>query len=323
MANSVYSNGRASALQANLLGSDRINRMLDCTSVEDTFKVLSEVNFGDNISISSALDFEKLILNEEQKLFDFIKSTSPSEEFKKFILFKNDYHNAEAFVKAKHLKISVEDMLVSDGLIDKDLLKDAIFTDDYKSLPAIMAKTLSYCDAEFVSGKANGAKISASFVKAIYEEMFFASKSDRFLNLVFKTKVDCVNIGVALRLRNYSQAEEFFIPNGRLTTLELKKLCEAPIEDLKTLFKHSPVKDIVSRAFEEAENGKPLSTFERLADYYPLSLINKMQYSSSGSIPFMKYVFMKLNDITNVRIILVGLINGQDKQDIKDRLREE
>ena len=48
-----------------------------------------------------------------------------------------------------------------------------------------------------------------------------------------------------------------------------------------------------------------------------------MQYSSSGSIPFMKYVFMKLNDITNVRIILVGLINGQDKQDIKNRLREE
>ena len=321
MANSVYANARASVLQTNLLSVDRINRMIEASSVDEAIKVLAEINFGDNISISSPLEFEKLIAVEEEKLFDFIKTSSPKECFKKFILYKNDYHNAEVFIKAKHLKVDVENMLVCEGIYSNEVLKDKIFSDDYSSFPSSLANALRFADGEFVSNKATGVAIGGAFIKALYNELFILSKADKYLKEVYYTKVDCINVGVALRLRNYAQAVEFFIPNGRLTNLDLRNLCENSLDELKSTFVYSPIKDIILRAIEEAGNKKPLSQFEKLSDYYPVSLIKKNEYSSSGNIPFLKYVFNKLNDLTNVRIILVGLINGFSQQDIKNRIR--
>lgn len=321
MPNSVYANARASVLHNNLLGVERINRMIEASSVEDAFRVLSEINFGDNISMSSPLEFEKLISSEEEKLFDFIKTSSPSENIKKFILYKNDYHNAEVFIKAKHLKIDVENMLVCDGVYSKEVLKDKIFSDDYSSFPSSLSNVLRFADGEFVSNKATGVSIGGAFIKALYKELFILSKRDKFLKELYLTKVDCINVGVALRLRNYVQAVDFFIPNGRLSDLELKNLCENSLDELKSTFVYSPIKDIILMAIEEAGNSKSLSQFEKLSDYYAVSLIKKKEYSSSGNIPFLKYVFNKLNDLINIRIILIGLINGFSQQDIKNRIR--
>ena len=321
MANAVFAGGRASALQNYLLGEERINRMIDATSLDDALKVLMEINFGDGFSISTPIHFEKLISIEEEKLYSFIKSTSPSEKLKEFLLLKNDYHNAEAFVRAKHLKIDDDKMLVNDGVYEKDKLKDLIFADDYKGLPKPLRSAIIQCDNLFISNKASGVLVSNIFNKAYFEHLYSVSKGDKILTRLFKNKVDCVNIGVAFRIRNYSKANSFFIDNGTLSPSDLKKLCENSFDELKVYFKFSPLFKVVMLAIEDAEKNKPLLEFEKFTDFYPVSLLDENKYSISGNLPFMRYVFNKLNDFINIRIIMIGLINGLDKNQIKNRLR--
>ena len=55
MTNAIFANARASTLQASLLGADRLNRMVDCASGDDALKILSEVNFGNGVTVASAL----------------------------------------------------------------------------------------------------------------------------------------------------------------------------------------------------------------------------------------------------------------------------
>jgi len=322
MANSVYSNARAKALENYLLGKERLNRMAESENAEDALRILSEVNFGDGITLDNTNDFERLIDVEREKLFDFIREVAPSEDLKKYFLLKNDFHNAEAGIKAKYLKIDETKMTVSNGLIDKDLLKEKILIDEYKDFPEEMANALLKCDEAFVSGKANGAFVGRIFKQAYYSELSKCASKNKALKELFAVKVDCVNIGTAMRSRDFEVTKSSMVFGGSLKEDDLKFLCEESFEVIKERFKFHKLANIIEAAATAASSEKPLSDFETLADGYALSYLKKFKYSSDGVYPFLLYVFYKLAELDNVRIILVGLLSGHSSIEIKGRLRE-
>lgn len=321
MANAVYSNARARVLEVGLLGKDRIDRMLDCSTAEEAVKVLEEINFGEGTVIESALDFELLIDAEKKKLFDFIREAGPDKDFGNFIMLKNDFHNAEAYIKAKYLKIDVESFTEISGTIDKAVLKEKIFVDDYDSFPDGLKKALSYCDEEFVGGRANGLKVNSAFEKYYFEELYKCSESNKYLKEIYSAKADQANISIALRLRNFNEAKDFFVRGGDLTDAQLKSLCEEQLETLKEKFKFYKHYNMLALAIDGAVAKKPLSEFENVAESFAVERLLKDKFSNDGILPFMQYCIYKLGDITNVRIIMVGLINGLDKSEIRRRLR--
>ena len=104
--------------------------------------------------------------------------------------------------------------------------------------------------------------------------------------------------------------------------MEQSNLCEMPLENLKEQFRYSEYKLAVDLAATQKIKGQPLSDFEKLADNVALKMLKQEKYQTEGIIPLMIYVFAKLNEISNVRIVLVGLINGLEKAQIKRKLRE-
>ncbi len=321
MANAVYSNARARALEVYLLGRDRIDRMIDCVQADDALKVLEEINFGEGASVSTALDFELLINAEKKKLFDFIRVDCPSEALKDYFLLKSDFHNAEAYVRGKHLKIDVEDMCDIDGSIDKKDLKEKIMVDDYSSFPTGLAKALAYADEEFVAGRANGMSINAVFEKAYFEEIYLRAQKNAYLKEIYKVKADVANVSIALRLRNYNEAKELFVFGGSFSDIELKSICEEQLEAVKEKFKFCKIANMIAVAVDCVAKGQPLSDFENMAESFAVQRLLKEKYAIEGILPFIQYCFYKLTDLTNVRIVMVGLINGLDKAEIKRRLR--
>jgi V/A-type H+-transporting ATPase subunit C len=321
MSNVVFSNARARALENYLLGEERINRLIECQTPEDAIKILSEVNFGDGVSITSALDFEKLLYAEKNKLYEFIKSTCASKTLVDFMLLKSDYHNAETLIKQKHLKIAVDEMLDSEGNFEIDYLKEKIMIDDYSNFSNQLKSALMYSDAEFVSGKATGPNISNAFIKAYFDELYEIASRDSVLKNIYTVKADCVNVSIALRLRNFNEAKACFVKFGKISEGDLKRLCEEQLEPLKEIFKFTHISEMVLSAIDSLIEGRPFSDFEKMADEYAVKLMLKDKYATDGILPFMQYCYYKLADISNVRIIMVGLINGMNKTDIRNRLR--
>ena len=62
--------------------------------------------------------------------------------------------------------------------------------------------------------------------------------------------------------------------------------------------------------------------FGKKGELIAANYLKKQKYSVEGIRPFMLYVYYKLAELTNVRIAMVGLINGQDEREIKNRMRE-
>ncbi len=322
MSNAIYSNARAKALENRLLGSERLYRMAECGSPEDALRILTETNFGDGLIVESVLDFEKLIDAERQKLVEFIKETCASSAFKYFFLLKNDFHNAEAFIKSKYLRLDVSDMTVEDGLIDKDFMKDKIMVDDYDDFPAELSKALKIIDGEFVLGTATGVLVNGLIKKALYDELFKVAEKDKHILSIYRIKADAVNISLSLRSRNYDFARRFFVKGGTLTESELKILCEETPDVLKEKAKYFKCSELALYAIDDFANAKPLSNFERYTDGYAVWYLKQYKYNMEGIFPYMLYCYYKSAEIDNVRIVMVGLINGMSETEIKGRLRE-
>ena len=321
MQNGIYANARAKAKEATLLGVGRLNRMIDSLSAEEAVKILSEVGFGGGAVIDGAAEFETLLEKESEFLYAFIREAAPKECVKKFLLLSNDYKNAEAFMKEKHLRTDSSSMCVPFGLYQADFLKDKIMTDDYGSFSATLKKTLIAADECFVSGNTDGLKIGAIFERGKFEEMRELSKKDRLIAELFKVKVDIANITVALRGRNFALLKDYLFDGGTLSREELKSLCEDSFELLREKFATSLRKDFILSAIEDAEKGRPLSAFEKKADDYALNYLLKYRYVFEGTAPFVLYVYYKLAEILNVRLIIVSLSNGVSAEEIKKRLR--
>lgn len=322
MAGMIYANARAKALEKSLIGEERMNRMLDALSAEDALRILTEVNFGEGVALDSVMDFERLIDAEQTKFFSFLREDSSPKTVAEFFMLKNDFHNVEAFVKSKYLKKDLGETTVDGGTLDKVFLKECVMNDEYGTLPDCMRQALLKADEVFTSGKADGAIINALFVKAYYEQLHKVAEKDEQLKKIYTFTVDCINIGVALRMRNYVGVKDFLLPYGKLTDSNIHALSEDALENLKEMFKFTDYKEAVAVAVEEKIKGQALSGFEKFTDEYALKLLSKRRFEIEGNIPFLLYAFTKVAEIKNVRIILVGLINGIDRKEIKSKLRK-
>ncbi|MCQ2387696.1 MAG: V-type ATPase subunit [Clostridia bacterium] len=234
---------------------------------------------------------------------------------------KNDYHNAEAFIKEKYLKIDSTALLTSDGIYSKDYLKEKIMTDDYKKLSSYLEKALSICDYDFVNGKATGGSVNSVFVKSYFEELKDISKSNKYLMKIFKAKADFANVSIALRIRKYDEAKLMFVLGGTLTDFELKILCEEQFDTLKEYFKFNENSDEIIEAIKGLEQNLPLSNFEKMSESFAVNYLLKFRYETQNILPFIQYVYFKLADLSNTRIVLFGLINKLEKNEIKEKLR--
>ncbi len=322
MANAIYSNARAKYQENFLLDKEHLSRLTECENYSDALKVLSEVGFAGGVYDVDACDYEGVIRADEEKFYSFIKDACPSEIVKEYLLAPFDFHNAEALIRAKHLKIEVDKLIGLSGTIDVLKLKEKIFSDSFGDLPNEIKGALILAEEKLSSGSRSGAEISLIFKTALYKRLYALSVENPILKEIHSAKVDSINVSTALRSRDYKIVQRSFIEGGDISLSQLKFFAEEGFDTLKERTKQIKSRIDVSIAVDAAANLKPLSEFERLADGYALKHLKKRKYEQSGIVPFLYYSLCKKAEYVNVRIILSGILNGLSSTDIKRRLRE-
>lgn len=320
MPNSIFANARASALETGLLGADRLSRMIDCASPDDAVRILQETGFGDGLSVSAS-ESELLVEAEENKLGAFIRETSPEVKLTRFLLAKYDFRNAEAVMRAKHLRVDYRPMAAAEGVYSLAFLEEKIFADDYGAFGAPLKKALAAADELFVGGGATGRKINALFTRAMYAEMSALAGGNRVLAGIVSVRADAANIGVALRTRNFALAQEMTVEGGLLGVDALRILAEESAELIREKMRFSPRRELVDAALEDFSAGRPLTLLERAADSAALTVLETEKYSDEGYLPFLRYCCKKTAELCNVQIVLACLSNGADKATARARLR--
>ncbi len=309
----VFTNGVVKSREKYLLGN-KLERMQEGT-FEDALKTLKESGFGGD-AVAAADDVEQLIRAEEISLNNFIREYAPTDKFAAFLLAENDFHNAEGLVKCLYAGADEDKILAPTGIFSIERLTSAVRDDNYDGLPDELKKAIEESKNLFKDGKANGLNVDCLFKSQMFAYMQVLARNVDLKKLLV-SKADAANISSALRSRDFAIAQMMYVKGGKLPLSRIKDLCELPFDAIEK----GDFPPYAKAAAAEISKQKPATTFERMADDYPLTELYKTKYDMIATQPFLTYILKRRAEIKNVRIITVSLAAGLTAQQIKNKIR--
>ncbi len=320
----IYANITAETLSAKLIGQDKLTRLVECKNGEAAIKILGEYGFGDGLIETNPAEYETLCKAEEAATYRFCGELCPDEKLKKVFYAQFDYHNVKAVLKSKYgAKVELSKMTYPFTEIPPETLKEMIFADEYKALSSFQRKLCEEIDILHVSGKLTPSRIDILADKAMYGEIFSLLKGsgEKTLEEYYKTCVDLINIGTAARVVRNGDSEkaleEMLIDGGSIDKALLLSVTENDSK-LKDGVKYTDMRKAVDVAFDGGITEYELIRDDILVDVYK----KKRTFPPEGTDQFFGYLFARLMQVKNVRICMVCLNNGIDKDRMRERLRK-
>lgn len=108
--NYTYTVARIRALEARMLTSQQMARMIEAPDIDQAFLVLHEACYGEHISTTiHPFDFKVIILEELRKTHRFLKTAAADDEALQILWRKYDYNFAKILVRARKMMVKEED----------------------------------------------------------------------------------------------------------------------------------------------------------------------------------------------------------------------
>lgn len=320
----IFSNARIKCLENDLLSEERLNRMIDSSTLEAAVKILYETNYGGGAVVENPLEFDKILKAETDIVSKFILEIMPEKSGVEILLLKNDYHNMKALIKGKILKLDeFSFMLFSGGTISLEKLKNALNEDDFSALPEPMAKATKKIADSILTSSVSPRLIDTTFDKAFFEDAYLRTKKEGILKEYLNILIDTLNIGAFIRTKrvegNEKLFEEGFIQNGTLSYEFFKNAFEGTTEVFVEKCRYTPYYTLFN--VEEVQKGN-LVAFEAAVDNRILKLFKKEKNDMFSVAPIAGYYLAKISEIKQLKLVLTAIKNKVDKQLIRVRLRE-
>lgn len=319
MANSIYYNARAKALEANLLDYSKLTALVKCSSIFEVTKLLNAWQFLKGINVQSYADLLNLNLREEKEFLTFLKRSSPSKAISQFFLLKYDYFNLQSIYLQNALNKDLSTKFEGNYLIST--LTKAVQSKNYKILSPQMQKCLFYVDNLFLENRQTGFVVDTVFRKSLYEEMLEVSKADKELFKYMNVFIDLKNIEMALRLKDEKVFQKVRLLGGSLTDKFFNRLIELSYDDILGFAQQTTYYSAIELIITDLKQGLSLDRFELMIDCFGQTYFDKFKYETSGNNPFLRYCFLKQTEIINLKIIFEGLNLGRAKKKILNELR--
>jgi len=255
-----------------------------------------------------------------------VKKISPQPYLTDLMGLKYDVHNLKVLLKAKYLEETNHDILFPVGTIQIDKLRAMVTEENFRDLPVALRTAAEQITEEFAVSR-DPQVIDLSLDRTLYDMLITAARNERaaVLEGLFVREVDLANIKTFLRVKRMGRNKEFFkkafLPQGRLTADLFINLLEEPLEFLADRLAMSDYAAVVSEGVREWQEKGTITRLEKLSDDFITDYLQQGKRMPFGLEPLIGYLYAKEIEVKNIRMILVGKINGLPIEAIRERLR--
>lgn len=319
----LYLSAYVHAKENNMIGAERIERMLASRSPEEALKVLDEAGWSPEDKSSAAL--EKLLSHKRDEAFADMGKLAPNVGVVDMFRIRYDYHNAKVLIKSSATGTNASELLSGAGRYSPEELKAIFVEGRLSALPKIFADAIAEANDTLAR---TGDPQLADFIldKAYYEEYIAAAKAvgSDFLMGYARLSVDCANLRSLVRSFRMKK-DEAFIKRALLEGGNVK--CNYIIASLASpeaaidLYSSSALAQAAAEG-KAIVNGGKLSEFERLCDNVLNRYIADAKLSAFGEKPLIGYLCAVEAEIKAIRIVMAGQYAGIPADTTRKRLRE-
>lgn len=323
----AYAVGRIRAVESRLLDRTRLARMAEAGTPEEAFRVIVEAGYGlSPADPANYNEYERLLGEELDKAYSLIDDISPLKEVVGLFLIKNDYHNLKVILKAEVSAYPGELPVMSQSTIPFDRLKTAVSERKLSGLHPLMSQAVNEAlDLYNRTGDPQSLELSVDRACYLHMAQLAEAAGNSFISGLAAAYADLANIKTFLRAKKLGKPKDFLkralVPAGKLEG-RLLEIYDQPLETALAALKNTSYGKVGEEGIAAVRDGYSLTRFERLSDDYITAYAAKGRYTAFGPEPLAAYLIAKQTEIRNVRIIMVGKINGMSVETIRERLRE-
>ena len=250
-----------------------------------------------------------------------LKEYAPECRELAILLYRNDFHNLKAVLKAIISNREPEQYYIEPSNVELSTLVDAINSKEYDDLPEYMRNTAEEAYeliTQTLDGQLSDSLIDMAALKAMQKS---AEECDStFMQKYAELLTVCADIKTAYRcsiLGKSAQIMESAICGS--TELDKEQLIRAALGGTESLFSFlegTSYSDAASLLKESA------AQYEKWCDDVIMELAETARMQAFGSEPLAAYFIAKEAEIKNLRILTVCKEFGADKETITERMRK-
>ena len=326
-----YTVARLRAMGNRLLDESSYQRILDSEDLDAAMKVLGETAYAAWIAdLKSNREFDKAIESELLYVYSELQKFVPDKRLVEICRIPYDFHNIKVLVKSHILQKEGHerrfDLLTKLGNIPTDDLVMAVESEDYRLLPyglhVVLPKSVALWEQ---------AKNILEVEKELDDQQYLMIRkmgSDCAIPSILawtRAKIDAENVRNAVRLRRIgvdaSSAESFFHDGGYISKERLVALLSEPLEGWTKLVGFTDCGILIGELKELGDMNHVLVEMERVLDDYITKVLSKAKYGAFSEDNIIQYLWAKEMEAKNVRILLVSVANGTNREMVRGLLR--
>lgn len=328
----AYAVGNIRAREGRLLTRQDMERLLAAGEVSRLEAALRDRGFGSGGPGLSrepgeaAASVERLLREEAEGLWAYLKSIAPDWELFRPFLYRHDIHNCKTVIKGVLSGREFRSLLLTPAAVDPAELERAVREQEYGRLPLFPREALRR--AYQVLAHTNDAQLSDAVVDRAGMEAMLACARERrvpLLSRVMEITVFYSDLKIALRRARLSGR-----PDGTATYLK-EALCPCPGLDLSGLAEAARLGEGAvlermevwdrwgSRRAAERYRKAPFA-LERYAEDRVLEEALRGRTVTLGPEPLISYLLLRERELKDLHLLFSGLRAGQEEAALRERL---
>ena len=319
----VYTVARLRGMENHILDTAFFSRLMDSAGVDDALKALGETSYSQWISGNG--NFDKAIDQEMLATFDELVSFVPDKELIDLLRLSYDFHNVKVLLKGLFKVRGGEaegrryDLLSKLGTVDTEELTNAIETEEYSYLPYGLTDLIPQCWQLWDATK-NAQAVELLIDHQMFAAMLKLAESLKMPEIIqwVKFRIDAENLRSAVRLARMkyesSKALAFFHDGGTISPDVMAKLLSEPQETWSRLLSHTDIGQVLAALSETGDIKASLSDVSKAIDDYLVKVLESAKYSIDAPANVLLYVLTKEAETRNMRIALVCVAGGLDRE---------
>lgn len=315
--------GRIRVLEMRLLSPNRLARLVEA-DFDEALNILDEVEIGDYLKgakVAGEVDAD--LTRYLRDFYDFLRGILPQNSYlMDFFLCRYDFHNLKVLLKAGKFGIGEEGFLPGLGDIDEGDLRAGL--GDPARLPSPYQ--------ELVLG-VSAAELSPQELDTIVDSLFLAHRlklaeleNSVFVEEYVRASIDLANLKVIVRSRNLEKSGEFIegalVSGGHIKKKLLVRMYAGTPEKMMMELEGNRHAAKLLPLVEGMDDVVRLTDFDRRADDYLMDIVKRARRISIGVEPIFAYVRARENEVTIIRILLMGKLHNLPPVQIEKMLRK-
>ena len=259
---------RIRVMENRLLTKNRMERMLEARTDEETAKVLSECGYGELTDLSpTAVD--AAMVRARDALCRDLEQAVPDRRLVELFQIKYDYHNAKVLLKGAATGAKADRLLTGGGRYDPKKLAENVAAGTMEDYTPTFRAAVTEA-AEVLKETGDPQKADIRLDRAWFEEMAATAKESRsaYLQGYVALMADAANLRTAVRAARMGLDETFvgkaLVPGG---TVKEEVFRTTKAAELDQALKNTPLAQAAVLGAERAEPGSgSVTAFEKACD---------------------------------------------------------